>query len=65
MRDLDELDRLHAAATPGPWVDATNKIGAGGGGIDADRVLVIALRNAWPEISRELRALRAMRDGVL
>lgn len=72
MADLDELDRLHAAATPGPW-----RVGRGVIVNDAeygslcisniakrvdvldDLEAIAALMNAWPEISRELRALRA------
>ena len=38
MKDLDELDRLHAAATAGT---------------------IVALHNAWPEVSARLRAAEA------
>lgn len=75
MRDLDELDRLHAAATPGLWDVARTWAGhniVGDGWVVAqaeargarvtedDSHAIAALHNAWPEISRELRALRAI-----
>lgn len=53
--DLDAIDALAEAATPGEWVTmdcvpwVSNK---------RDAVLIIALRNAWPAVSAELRAAR-------
>lgn len=79
MRDIDELDRLHAAALPGEWVhDERDMWGcvqarASASGIlltvsraaggDADQkatcAFIVALHNAWPEVSARLRAAEA------
>lgn len=55
--ELDRLAKLEAKATKGPWFDAENKIGAGDHGIaevdfdkDADRKMLIELRNAAPAL---------------
>ena len=62
---LDELDRLHAESernSPSPWtVDHARRVR------DADRCLthgvdslsIVALHNAWPEVSARLRAAEA------
>jgi hypothetical protein len=69
---IDELDRLHAAATAGPWHGwyTTNSPWVG---IDSptgpvvesyhmrteDVRAIVALHNAWPEVSARLRAAEA------
>ena len=76
MTDLRKhLDALHEAATPGPWtqepcmdwefVDRTvmelgdrHRFGVDLASTDAE--LVVALVNAWPEISRQLAAVEAI-----
>ena len=71
MADLDELDRLHAAATAGPWevyhyegygwrLDAATRAGiATGKWCEADADFIVALHNAWPDVSARLRAAEA------
>ena len=63
--ELSALVELEKKATRAPWTDAGNKLGADGHGIaevefdeDADRALVVALRNAAPRLFAELLALR-------
>jgi hypothetical protein len=65
--DLARLVEMEKAATDAPWVDACNKIGADGAGIaeidfdsDADRALVIQLRNAAPSLLAEVVRLRKL-----
>jgi hypothetical protein len=64
-----ELKRLLEKATPGPWFDATNKIGsrATGRGLaevdfdhDEDRELCIAAANALPRLLAQLDELEAV-----
>jgi hypothetical protein len=70
MVDLDALERLHAAATPGPWVarrDNPRKyapLGIWGegrrliamyGDDGREANLIVAARNALPDLLRELR----------
>lgn len=53
--DLDTLDRLHEAATPGP-----HRVGA-----DLDNMaLIAALLTAYPAMAAELRNLRAFAEAV-
>lgn len=56
MIDLDELERLEKAATPGPWGFRTVDIA------DPDHIpdaaLIAAMRNALPELLRELKVAR-------
>lgn len=84
MKTIDELDRLHAAATAGPWEvlvtpesrfcewrvvgphydDAFSD--AGQSPCDDDtRDAIVALHNAWPEVSARLRAAEAALRGML
>lgn len=63
--DVAALRALEAKATPAPWNDACNKIGADGAGIaevdfdsDDDRALVIHLRNAAPSLLAEVEDWR-------
>ena len=72
MSRIDELQRLHEAATPGVWVyDEFFSIGsmAGevvscnreeGGGLERrqDGSAIVALHNSWPAIHRVLLAAR-------
>lgn len=73
MSRIDELQRLHEAATPGVWVyDEFFSIGsmAGevvscnreeGGGLERrqDGSAIVALHNSWPAIHRVLLAARS------
>lgn len=67
MTDLDELDRLHAAATAGEWVVRSYQEPSGEFSpapswdvYDEDNiVLTAALHNAWPAFSARLRAAEA------
>ena len=66
MIDLDELERLLKApgATPGPWEQDRNYVRRqwGGGLTSCDRTgdaaLIVALRNAAPELIAEIRSLK-------
>ena len=84
MGDLDELDRLHAAATAGEWesvlcfapddndevrmIEGPVTRGPAGKFIQiisrisprADASAIVALHNAWPEVSARLRAAKAV-----
>ena len=84
MIDLDELERLHAAATPGPWYDDADdpaSIAAdyaevfiedeNFGSVNiadqfdcTDAQFVVALRNAFPGMRRELRARRRQAEAI-
>jgi hypothetical protein len=63
--DLDELDRLHAAATPGPWLVSGIELSAPGSPeptreqLEANSVFIAALVSAYPSLSAELRQSRA------
>ena len=77
MSRIDELQRLHEAATPGVWVyDEFFSIGsmAGevvscnreeGGGLERrqDGSAIVALHNSWPAIHRVLLAARERADA--
>jgi len=72
MIDLDDLEKLEKAATPGPWTGVQCADGYGlvrvgeelhgnslGYEIDGhDANLIIAMRNALPEMIKELRRCR-------
>lgn len=70
MTNLDELERLHAAATPGPYTvdlregtvrspDDTIVVDYSTGEVgDNDLVAIAATHNALPGLIAELRALR-------
>ena len=68
MTDLDELDRLYAAAAPGRWeVDGCYITGPNnfriydeGGHTPQDAAYIIALHNTYPALAAELRALREL-----
>ena len=76
--DLDRLQALHDAATPGPWeaVDCDNgkallqrphllprKVGHSTElSPGADSFLIVAMRNALPALLAEVRALREERE---
>lgn len=80
MIDIDELDRMYAAATPGqaeavlddrivrvrvagyPYADIVKYASVEADLADAK--LIAALHNAWPAISRELRALREVAEHL-
>lgn len=72
--DLEELKRLDAEATPGPWYDeACSGDSYRVGNIDKDVAwlnrwpdasLVAELRSALPQIIRELEAGRALAESV-
>ena len=51
---LAELDALHAAARPGPWVSTSNIES-----FEDDLDSIIALHNAWPEVREYIRELEA------
>lgn len=70
--DLDRLDALHAAATPGEWtIESSGNpyiMGVADLGevetvaestFTSNKRLIVAMHNAWPAISAELRRLRA------
>ncbi len=67
MKDIDELDRLHAAATAGEWVVRSYQEPSGEHSpapswevYDEDNLpLTAALHNAWPDVSARLRAAEA------
>lgn len=70
-KQLDELLALHGKATPLPWTDAGNKIGADGSGIaevefdrPEDLSLVVAMRNALPSLIAQAREAIALRAEV-
>lgn len=64
MNDIDELDRLHAAATAGEWVVRPYQEPSGEWAPapswetygEDNLTLTAALKNAWPGISARLRA---------
>ena len=71
--DLDELDRLEKAATPGPWRiegplfdewigrgDGTRIVEGSVDCGDADLALIVHTRNALPGLIRELREAREL-----
>ncbi len=77
MTDLDKLERLLKAATPGPWNAQCDGDGGGRGGgwwslrfgsedqavawkvcTGQDAALIVALRNAAPELIAEIRSLK-------
>lgn len=62
MSTIDELQRLHEAATRGEWEHGVGWIESEGdhAAMDEDDIKsVVALHNAWPAIHRVLVALRA------
>lgn len=73
MIDLDELERLDREATPGPWKIAITKFPSGDSEWEyqlaterghaatpySDFALIVAARNALPDLIAELRMLRA------
>lgn len=74
MKTLEELDRLHAAATAGEWVHDDRDMwgcvrapgilltvsgAAGDGEQRATCAFIAAAKNAWPEVSARLRAAEA------
>lgn len=68
--NVDELERLHREATPGPWdgrgVESyLDMIGFGGTGAtyEANVNLIVHLRNHLPEIISRLKAADAMREA--
>lgn len=77
MLDLDELDRLYAAATRGEWLlgpaGKSIRVHDHGGmrvglwphvasfGREGDAFAVLALHNAYPALAAEVRAGRALR----
>lgn len=69
--DLDHLDALYVAATPGDWrrvyvYNISNSVGwvarVDAGEPTAD--CIVALYNAWPAVSAELRRLRAENEKL-
>jgi hypothetical protein len=76
MTDLDELDRLLAAATPGPWqhgiAGTCNLVHFDGDdirGVDPNRGpnlnLIAALRNNAADLIAELRPLRELEAAII
>lgn len=67
MNDIDELDRLHAAATAGEWVLRPYQEPSGEWAPapswetygEDNLTLTAALKNAWPSVSARLRAAEA------
>lgn len=63
--NIDELDALHAAATAGKWQRApsSGRILADGWPVptsdSTNAAAIVALHNAWPEVSARLRAAEA------
>jgi hypothetical protein len=76
MKTLDELDRLHAAAIPGTWHSGTHGENAtvyvtsvppmravvtfAEVSNDDNARAIVAMHNAWPEVSARLRAAEAV-----
>lgn len=74
MSRIDELQRLHEAATPGEWVpgdDGTARAAGGrilvdysmewpNDGTAEDLSYIVALHNSWPAIHRVLVAARGV-----
>lgn len=66
LPSLSEIDRLHAAATPGLWERECGCVFSRGHGTllvshfsgDENLDLVVALRNAWPAVSEAMKAAR-------
>ncbi len=78
MRDLDALEALLAAATPGPWEARRDlsgwsawhdglpiEVGDEGGLSEPDAALIVALRNVAPELLAVVRAAEAVRGRGL
>ena len=60
----EELERLLAAATDGPWSHASDKIAAGNIKAPNNAALIVALRNAAPSLIASLKAVTAERDEL-
>jgi cell division protein ZapA (FtsZ GTPase activity inhibitor) len=54
----DELEKLLAAATPGPWTHASDKLAAGNIKAPDNAALIVAAVNALPELLAENERLR-------
>lgn len=77
--DLDRLQALHEAATPGPWFGDWTIVNEHGDPIartdvslasdpaeaDNDGPLIVAMRNSIPALLAEVRAVRAERDEAV
>ena len=78
MTNLDELERLYNAATPGPWrvlgtqgvaIWVADEILVGGNRLNhrdsrANTEFIVALVNAFPALLAELRALRELEAAL-
>ncbi len=60
--DLDAIDKAHAAATPGAWVDYcwSDVVAITNGDCRA----IATLHNAYPAMAAELRALREVAEAA-
>jgi hypothetical protein len=59
VMDLAELRRLHESATPGPWSSDDQKRLRAMLLRDADAALIVAMRNALPELLERVERLEA------
>jgi cell division protein ZapA (FtsZ GTPase activity inhibitor) len=53
----DELEKLLAAATPGPWTHASDKLAAGNIKAPDNAALIVAAVNALPELLAMVKRL--------
>jgi hypothetical protein len=66
MITLDELEKLLAAATPGPWTHASDKLAAGNIKAPDNAALIVAAVNALPELLARVKRLEeALRLGKI
>lgn len=56
---MEDLKKLLAAATPGPWTHASDKLAAGNIKAPDNAALIVAAVNALPELLAEVRRLEA------
>ena len=69
--NIDDLKKLLAAATPGPWTHASDKLAAGNIKAPDNAALIVAAVNALPELlamaeenARMRAALQAIVDNA-
>jgi len=61
---MEDLKKLLAAATPGPWTHASDKLAAGNIKAPDNAALICAAVNALPELLAERDRLSAERDAL-
>ena len=57
---MEDLKKLLAAATPGPWTHASDKLAAGNIKAPDNAALIVAAVNALPELLAEVEVLRRL-----